>query len=100
MEEFGFCNGKHDNRYDVMLLIDEVPVVFIDTKPVAEFAGRATGESAPGPIVLPKPKLPRDTIRLVMNRWREQENRRCWAKAGMLNVNESRKSRNTDLMWE
>lgn len=45
-EEFDFFNGKKDNRYDVVFLINGVPVLFVETKSVAKFACKAVGRES------------------------------------------------------
>lgn len=39
-DEFHFTNGTKTNRYDVVFLINGVPVFFVETKAVAKFMGR------------------------------------------------------------
>jgi transposase-like protein len=46
------------------------------------------------------PHVSRDTIRLVMNRWREQGRWKCWEGAETPNGGEKGENRNTILMWE
>lgn len=40
-DEFIFTNGTKTNRYDVVFLINGVPVFFVETKAVAKFFGRS-----------------------------------------------------------
>lgn len=42
-EEFSYTNGSKTNRYDVVLLINGIPVVFIETKAAHRREGIATG---------------------------------------------------------
>jgi len=39
-DEFGFTNGTKTNYYDVVFLINGIPVLFVETKAVAKFLGR------------------------------------------------------------
>ena len=36
-DEFAFTNGTHTNRYDVVFLINGIPLFFVETKAVAKF---------------------------------------------------------------
>ncbi len=40
-DEFSYTNGKHTNRYDVVFLVNGVPVLFVETKAVAKFLGKS-----------------------------------------------------------
>ncbi len=40
-DEFSFTNGTKTNRYDVVFLINGIPVFFVETKAVAKFMGRS-----------------------------------------------------------
>lgn len=45
-DEFVYTNGTHTNRYDIVFLINGIPVLFVETKAVAKFIGQnATRES-------------------------------------------------------
>jgi type I restriction enzyme R subunit len=45
-DEFVYTNGTHTNRYDVVFLINGIPIFFVETKAVAKFIGQnATRES-------------------------------------------------------
>lgn len=39
-DEFSYTNGIHTNRYDVVFLINGIPLFFVETKAVAKFFGR------------------------------------------------------------
>ena len=39
-DEFTYINGTHNNRYDVVFLINGIPIVFVETKAVAKFMER------------------------------------------------------------
>ena len=41
-DEFSFTNGKNTNRYDIVFLINGIPVSFVETKAVAQFFGKST----------------------------------------------------------
>lgn len=45
-DEFSFTNGKYTNRYDVVFLINGVPVLFVEAKAVAKFIGRSVGRES------------------------------------------------------
>ena len=38
-DEFSFTNGKNTNRYDIVFLINGIPISFVETKAVAKFFG-------------------------------------------------------------
>ena len=38
-DEFSFTNGSYTNRYDVVFLINGIPILFVETKAVAKFIG-------------------------------------------------------------
>jgi len=38
-DEFSYTNGMHTNRYDVVFLINGVPILFVETKAAAKFFG-------------------------------------------------------------
>lgn len=40
-DEFSFTNGKNTNRYDVVFLINGLPVFLVEAKAVAKFLGRS-----------------------------------------------------------
>lgn len=39
-DEFVFSNGTHTNRYDVVFLINGIPILFVETKSAAKFIGQ------------------------------------------------------------
>lgn len=41
-DEFSYTNGMHTNRYDVVFLINGIPILFVETKAVAKFFGDNT----------------------------------------------------------
>ncbi len=45
-DEFSFTNGTHTNRYDVVFLINGIPVFFVETKSVAKFFGKKTSKES------------------------------------------------------
>ncbi|MBW1731383.1 MAG: HsdR family type I site-specific deoxyribonuclease [Deltaproteobacteria bacterium] len=45
-DEFEYTNGRYTNRYDVVFLINGVPVVFVETKAVAKFIGKRGGRDS------------------------------------------------------
>lgn len=45
-DEYSFTNGTKTNRYDVVFLINGIPVFFVEAKAVAKFIGRAVGRSS------------------------------------------------------
>ncbi|MEW6664108.1 MAG: HsdR family type I site-specific deoxyribonuclease [Thermodesulfobacteriota bacterium] len=45
-DEFRYTNGKYPNRYDIVFLINGVPVLFVETKAVAKFVGRHAGRES------------------------------------------------------
>ncbi len=40
-DEFSFTNGRNTNRYDIVFLINGVPISFVETKAVAKFMGKS-----------------------------------------------------------
>lgn len=45
-DEFEYTNGEHTNRYDVVFLINGVPVLFVEAKAVARFTGRSVSRES------------------------------------------------------
>ena len=39
-DEYSYTNGLHTNRYDVVFLVNGIPVFFVETKAVANFFGK------------------------------------------------------------
>jgi len=39
-DEFTYISGTHNNRYDIVFLINGIPIVFVETKAVAKFMER------------------------------------------------------------
>lgn len=45
-DEFSFFNGTKTNRYDIVFLINGIPVLFVEAKAVAKFMGKAVGRDS------------------------------------------------------
>jgi type I restriction enzyme R subunit len=45
-DEFSYTNGKYTNRYDVVFLINGIPIFFVETKAVAKFIGKSTSRES------------------------------------------------------
>jgi type I restriction enzyme R subunit len=44
-EEFSYSNGRETNRYDIVFLINGIPILFVENKAVAKFIGKLNKES-------------------------------------------------------
>jgi len=45
-DEYSYNNGTHTNRYDVVFLINGIPIFFVETKAVARFIGKAANRES------------------------------------------------------
>jgi type I restriction enzyme, R subunit len=45
-DEYSYTNGTHTNRYDVVFLINGVPIFFVETKAVARFIGKTANRES------------------------------------------------------